>query len=93
MKPIIVPPQGSVLGSVLFQLNTSDIPDVVENTIATFADDTAVLAASNDFLNMSMWRLSSSLRMRTCQEDLRGKIPLSWLNKKCESECSVPVIC
>lgn len=41
-------PQGSVLGPVLYLLYTSDIPDIGNNTIATFADDTAIMATGTN---------------------------------------------
>ena len=39
--------QGSVSGHVLYLLYTSDLPQLGEATVATFADDTAIMAVGD----------------------------------------------
>jgi hypothetical protein len=39
-------PQGSVLGPLLYQIFTADIPTRHDTVIATFADDTAIMASN-----------------------------------------------
>lgn len=46
-------PQGSVLGPILYLLYTCDLPNLGNNIVATFADDTAIMSVSENLENSS----------------------------------------
>jgi hypothetical protein len=41
----------SVLGPILYLLYTSDLPKLEQNVVATFADDTAIMAIGDKIVN------------------------------------------
>jgi retron-type reverse transcriptase len=59
-------PQGSVLGPVLYLLYTHDIPKGNNITMATFADDTAILAVGREISSSTRRLQSANNRMDSC---------------------------
>jgi hypothetical protein len=43
-------PQGSVLGPILYILDTSDLPTMPNTVMGTFADDTAMLSSHHNII-------------------------------------------
>jgi hypothetical protein len=57
-------PQGSVLGPILYLPYISDVPATLDSTMATFADDTAVMAVGETVEN-STRKLQSAVNKVT----------------------------
>ena len=68
-------PQGSVLGPLLYLLNTADLPVAHDITAATFADDTAILASSENY-EVAVSKLQQSLNKVSAWAK-KGKIRLN----------------
>lgn len=48
-------PQGSVLGPILYTMYTADMPTTPNTTVATYADDTAIVATSDSEIEASLF--------------------------------------
>ncbi|GAB0086750.1 hypothetical protein DMENIID0001_009250 [Sergentomyia squamirostris] len=48
-------PQGSILGPILYSLYTADIPVAPQTMIATYADDTVIMASHKDPERAAQW--------------------------------------
>lgn len=76
LKPIAAGvPQGSVLGPLLYTLFTADIPLTQSSTLATFADDTAILVTDKDY-SAATHRLQHAVEQVT-QWSQRWKIAIN----------------
>ena len=54
--------QGSVLGSILFQIYINDLPDGIKTICEIFADDTSLLSKAED-KNCSTVELNNDLKI------------------------------
>lgn len=73
-------PQGSVLGPILYLLFTSDFPIIPQVTVATYADDTAIIATSENPVIASQLLQSNLNRIQNWL--------MKWRIKINESKCA-----
>lgn len=88
-------PQGSILGPTLYLLYTKDIPQDVVTTMATFANDTAILAVG-DTVEEATYNLQSAVNKisvwtKKWRIQLNGSksIHVNFTNKKIQN---IPII-
>jgi len=88
-------PQGSVLGPVLYLIYTSDLPQPAETNVATFADDTAVMAVGGDVeevtdkLQRSADEINSWTRQWLIKPNADKSIHVNFTKKRCTH---IPII-
>lgn len=87
-------PQGSDLGPILYLIYPSDIPQSEQNTIATFADDTVLLAVDKDYeevankLQTSIYQISIWVKRWRIKLKKTKSIQINFTN---EREQQIPI--
>jgi hypothetical protein len=81
-------PQGSVLGPVLYTIFTSDLPTSTDVTIATFADDTAILSShvnpntASRELQDHLFKIQEWLKLWRIKVNETKSVQVTFTNKK-----------